>query len=209
MYVAVQGAVFDVSKQRDELYAPGKPLHILAGRDASYAFATRQLREDCLNRPSDSATLNFDQLKTLYNVFLKFVNECPIAGVLSDAEFPVERKGAALAPLQFNRQEFSSELHVAIEAGDVERLRALLVAGDSAVLANDRCTRTFMSPLHKIADAVTEDKVALEMARLLVQAGGRLDATADLYDDDTPAKLARRLGRVALAEELERLAHAV
>ena len=83
IYMGVNGKIFDVSYGGKEMYGPGGPYHIFAGRDASKALAKMSFDKEDL-ASSDLSDLTEAQRKTLLDWETKFVNskKYPIVGTL-------------------------------------------------------------------------------------------------------------------------------
>ncbi|KAG0355796.1 cytochrome b5-like heme/steroid binding domain-containing protein [Gamsiella multidivaricata] len=77
IYVAIKGAVFDVSSKK-EMYGPGAGYHCFAGKDASKALGKSSLKpEDCI---ADYSDLNETELKTLNDWVVFFEKRYPVVG---------------------------------------------------------------------------------------------------------------------------------
>ncbi|KAG0252954.1 hypothetical protein BG011_006630 [Mortierella polycephala] len=77
IYVAIKGAVFDVSTKK-EMYGPGANYHCFAGKDASKALGMSSVKlEDCV---ADYSGLDEKERKTLDDWYVFFEKRYPIVG---------------------------------------------------------------------------------------------------------------------------------
>eukprot|EP00877_Chromochloris_zofingiensis_P001930 jgi/Chrzof1/11738/Cz06g07180.t1 len=77
LYIAVRGAVYDVSAGR-EFYGPGGPYHVFAGKECARALAFMKVTAEECNDDLSGATEK--QLKTLADWESKFASKYGIKG---------------------------------------------------------------------------------------------------------------------------------
>ena len=83
--LVVDGRVFDVSKGRG-FYGPGGAYHVLAGRDATRAFALDTTDERVvLERPGDTSDLSATQMLRVDGWLDKLEAKYPVVGVVVPA----------------------------------------------------------------------------------------------------------------------------
>jgi membrane-associated progesterone receptor component len=85
IYIAVDGKIFDVSKNPGS-YGKNGSYHVFAGRDATRALAMGSTEEkDVLQKPGDKTGLTTGQLITLDDWLERLEAKYPIVGKLSSS----------------------------------------------------------------------------------------------------------------------------
>lgn len=83
IYVAINGTVFDVSRNREK-YAAGEGYSVFVGRDASIALAKSSLDPTIYSQGLSLANLTDKERKTLDDWYSFFVQRYNVVGVLVD-----------------------------------------------------------------------------------------------------------------------------
>ena len=219
--VSVKGLVFDVSARVDDMVP-------LLGHDCSRFFAVGGGGGGEPSGPvPPSATpvdpgglldqglkgLSYEQVVRLERVLEGFLRSFgPPVAVLAEGDRRALLGGASMvAPGGVDGQEEEEEaekgrrLHELIEQGAGAAAIEELLGDDrkGSLIVNCPCTRTGLTPLHKVVESAVEEEAALlDVVRLLVGKGADRTAPAALYDGDTPLQLARRLRRGPKVEAL-------
>lgn len=220
--VAVKGLVFDASARADDM-AP------LLGHDCSRFFAVGgggggESGSGDAGAPSATAVdpgglldqglegLSYEQVVRLERVLEGFLRSFgPPVAVLAEGDRRALFGGASMvAPGGVGGQEEEGEearrLHELIEQGAGAAAIEELLGDDTkgSLIVNCPCTRTGLTPLHKVVESAIdgEEAALLDVVRLLVGKGADRTAAAALYDGDTPLQLARRLRRGPEVEAL-------
>ncbi|XXQ29970.1 Ankyrin repeat domain-containing protein [Plasmodiophora brassicae] len=170
--IAVRGLVFDVTSATD-LFGIDGPYRHLLGSDASMAFASHTGGVGSFSDMSYDAMVRLDAAVQALSV------RFPCVGVATDS--PASPAIYAESPAITT----DSELHRAIDDGDYDRAGRLLAHGNVDV--NAVCSRTSLTPLHKLVEADRADLVQMALVK-----GADPMATAALYDNETPLQMAHR-----------------
>jgi len=175
-YFALKGIVFNVDSD-PERFGPCGCYHSLLGHDASAAFKTCPVD---VSRIDQSITdLAFHEMLRLEAVTQEFTVRFACVGVVTD--------GPGSRQLQVTQPTTTAvgDLHQAIDTGDIDLIRKQMAKGD----LNQICTRTSLSPLHKLVELNLP-----ELIPEMLKAGADASLRASLYDNETAVEMAYRFG---------------
>eukprot|EP00474_Spongospora_subterranea_P002878 CRZ03336.1 hypothetical protein [Spongospora subterranea] len=181
--VAVGGIVFDVSSDPSRFGGNGRD-HGLLGREGGLVLARNRQDPGVI-----AISPSFEDIVHLDMIIAEFTIRYPCAGVVIDG---IHSNSLTAS---FPSLEAVSDLHRAIDIGDDDLVQKLIEQGADP---NQRCSRTNLSPLHKLVES---DRPSLIF--LFLKSGADPSALAPLYDNETPLEMAQRFQHQDCVEILQ------